>query len=279
MRTWLFVPGHDAHKGQKALRSAVDVVVFDWEDAVPEDRKQEARAITRSILARESASPRCIVRVNSRHDPCFADDIAALAELPVSAVLLPKAADPAQVTDLARSAEQPIIPLIESALGVEAAFAIAKAHPRVERLAFGSLDFLADIGVRWTPQDAASQYARARVSIAGRAAGLAGAIDTVYPLLYDDDGLRRDAAGARALGFVGKFLLHPAQIAIVREVFSPTPEELAQATEIMRAFQEARSRGETVVRMGGKFIDPPVVRWAEHVLAIDGAGAPGGEMG
>jgi citrate lyase subunit beta/citryl-CoA lyase len=98
----------------------------------------------------------------------------------------------------------------------------------------------------------------------------------VYPLLDDDDGLRRDALAARSLGFVGKLLLHPAQIAIVRDVFSPTPEELAQATEIMRAFQEARARGETVVRLEGRFIDPPVVRWAQHVLAMSGAEAPGG---
>ena len=101
MRTWLFVPGHDARKVQKALHSAADVVIIDWEDAVPPERKPEARATTRSIIAQESASPRCVVRVNSRHDPAFADDTAMLAELPISGVLLPKAASPADVIDLA----------------------------------------------------------------------------------------------------------------------------------------------------------------------------------
>jgi citrate lyase subunit beta/citryl-CoA lyase len=267
MRTWLFVPGHDARKIQKALRSDADVVIVDWEDAVPPERKLEARNLTGAILARESPRPRCVVRVNGRHDPSFADDITALDGLPISGVLLPKAGNPADVTDLAGAVGQPIIPMLESALGVESAFAIAKAHPHVERLVFASLDFLADLGVQWAPQDPLSQHARARVAIAGRAAGLAGPIDTVYPQLNDDDGLRRDASAARSHGFVGKLLLHPSQIAIVREVFSPTPEELAQAHEIMAAFQAARARGEAAVRLGGKFIDPPVVRWAEQVLA------------
>ncbi|HEU5099906.1 MAG TPA: CoA ester lyase [Roseiflexaceae bacterium] len=271
MRTWLFVPGHDSYKLHKALRSAADAVIVDWEDAVPPERKQEARALAGTILAQPPASPRCVIRMNGRHDPEFDADLAALALIPISAILLPKVGDPSDVIDLSHAIEPAIIPIIESALGVEAAFAIAKAHPRVERLAFGSLDFLADLGVQWAPHDPASQYARARIAIAGRAAGLEGPIDTVYPQLNDDDGLRRDAASARACGFVGKFLLHPAQIPIVREVFSPTPEELAQATAIIAAFQEARSRGESAVRLDGKFIDPPVVRWAQQMIALHDA--------
>jgi citrate lyase subunit beta/citryl-CoA lyase len=274
MRTWLFVPGHDAHKVQKALRTTADVVIVDWEDAVPPERKPEARATSRAIVPHESTGPRCVVRMNSRHDAAFADDVAMLADLPVSGVLLPKAAGPDDVTDLAGAIRQPIIPIIESAIGVESAFAIARAHHQVERLAFGSLDFLADLGVQWAPLDPASQYARARIAIANRAAGLAGPIDTVYPQLNDDEGLRRDAAAARALGFVGKFLLHPAQIGVVRDVFAPTADELRKAMEIMQAFQQARSRGEAAVRVGGTFIDPPVVRWAEYILSAHVADAP-----
>jgi citrate lyase subunit beta / citryl-CoA lyase len=276
MRTWLFVPGHDARKMQKALRSGAEVVVIDWEDAVPEDRKNEARATTRSILTQappRSKAPRYVVRVNNTRYPSFTDDIAALAELRVSAVMLPKVADPAEVVHLAGLIEQPVIPLIESALGVELAYDIARAHVRVERLAFGSLDFVADIGGRWTPEGEAYEFARARVSIAGRAAGLEGAIDSVYPWLEDAEGLRRDAAGARALGFAGKLLVHPAQIPIVREVFSPTPEEVAEATEVIRAFEEARARGESVVRLRGRLVDPPVVLWARQMLATHDADA------
>src|SRR5262249_20496994 len=163
--------------------------------------KPEARATTRTILTQHTPSPRCVVRVNGRQDPAFADDVAVVVDLPISGVLLPKAGDPGCVLDLAAAVRQPIIPMIENALGVESASAIAPAHRQVEGLAFGSLDFLADLGLQWAPQDPASQHARARIAVACRAAGLAGPIDTVYPRLDDDDGLRSDAAAARALGF------------------------------------------------------------------------------
>ncbi|HUP27730.1 MAG TPA: CoA ester lyase [Chloroflexia bacterium] len=268
MRTWLFVPGHDTHKIEKALASEADVVILDWEDAVPYERKQEARAATRAALADVRASPRCVVRVNNMHDPAFSDDLAALAQLHTSAVILPKVSDPAEVVRFAGHVTQPIIPLIESALGVELCFAIAKAHPQVERLGFGPLDLMADIGSQWTPDNEAYLYARIRVAFAGRAAGLQGAIDGVYPRLDDIDGLRLDAAGARRLGYAGKMLLHPSQIDPVREVFSPTEEELEQARQIIQAFRDAQARGEAVVRLNGRFIDPPVVLWARFMLGM-----------
>jgi citrate lyase beta subunit len=212
--------------------------------------------------------PRCIVRVNHVQHPGFAEDVAALIGLPVSGVMLPKVGLPAEVRDVARQVGPPLIPIIESALGLELAFEIARADPRIERLAFGPLDFMADMGLQWTADNPAYQYARTRVAIAGRAAGRAGAIDGVYPQLGDDAGLRRDAMAARALGYVGKLLIHPAQIPIVREVFSPTAAEVVQAAEIMRAFDAAKQRGEAAVRLGSTFIDPPVVRWAQQVLAL-----------
>ncbi len=271
MRTWLFVPGHDARKVQKALQSTADAVIIDWEDAVPFERKAEARAVTKSVLGQVAARMRCVVRVNGTHDPHFDHDVAALSELPIQAVMLPKVADPAQVINLARDVTQPIIPLIESALGIERAFVIAQADEQVERLAFGALDFVADLGATWSLGNAAIGYARARIAIADCAAGLAGAIDSVYPQLGDDDGLRQDALAARALGFVGKTLIHPTQIAIAREVFGPTPDERARAAAIMAAFREGSARGEAAIRMGNVFIDPPVVHWAEQVLAMSEA--------
>jgi citrate lyase subunit beta/citryl-CoA lyase len=116
----------------------------------------------------------------------------------------------------------------------------------------------------------------ARIAIASRAAGLAGPIDTVYPQLDDDDGLRRDAGTARVLGFVGKFLIHPTQIDVVRDAFAPTPDEVRQATVILQAFQQARSQGQAAVRVGGTFIDPPVVRWAEYIVSMHAADTANG---
>jgi citrate lyase subunit beta/citryl-CoA lyase len=272
MRTWLFVPGHDARKLHSALRSAADVVIIDWEDAVAEARKAEARKLTRAVLT-SSPTRRCIVRVNNVQHPGFAADLAALRDLPIAGVMLPKVGAAAEVITAACETSVPIIPILESAQGIERAFEIAQAHPRIERLSFGPLDFLADMGAPWTPDNPAVQYARVRVALANRAAGLAGAIDGIYPRLDDRDGLRRDAAAARAVGYAGKMTIHPAQIAVVREAFSPTPEEIAQADAIMRAFEQAQARGEAAIRLDDAFIDPPVVRWAEQVLALRDADA------
>lgn len=275
MRTWLFVPGHDAHKVQKALSSSADVVIIDWEDAVPATRKAEARANTAALLAGSQGTPRRFMRINSVQSPYFAEDLAALAGLHIGGVMLPKVASPDEVGELANRVDLPILPLIETAIGVELAFQIAKSHARVERLGFGALDFMADLGVEWSAGNPAFRYGRTRVSIAGRAAGLPGAIDGVYPLLGDYDGLRLDSAEARSLGYVGKMLLHPAQIPIVRELFSPTGEEVKRAREVMAAFEEAQLRGESAVRLGDGFVDPPVVLWAQQVLAISEAEVPG----
>lgn len=268
MRTWLFVPGHDPHKLRNALASLADVVIIDWEDAVPSDRKGEARANTAALLSERPAAPRCFVRINGVLSPYFRDDVAALAQCATEGVMLPKVASAAEVHELASKLDLPVIPLIETSIGIESALEIAGAHEHVERLGFGALDFMADLGVEWTPENSAYQYARTRVSIANRAAGLPGAIDGVYPLLQDYEGLRRDSEGARALGYVGKMVLHPAQIGVVREVFSPTEKEVKRAREVLDAFQEAQRRGESAVRLGEGFIDPPVVLWARRVVGM-----------
>lgn len=179
--------------------------------------------------------------------------------------MVPKTEDPAEVEAVA-SAGMPIIPLIESAIGVEQAFALAQAHPLVERLALGPLDFLADIGARWTPQGEALSYARTRLVVAARAAGLDGMIDGVYPHLTDLEGLRQEAALARTLRCAGKLLLHPRQIEVVHEVFQPTREEIEQARLIVRAAQEATLSKQVAIQVEGLFIDPPVVRRAYQTL-------------
>lgn len=272
MKTWLFVPGHEPDKVRKALASRADVVIVDWEDAVPLDRKNQARSVARDILVNLPARPRVIVRVNSVQTDQYAQDIANLAGLPVSAIMLAKAAEPAEVQHLAEQGK-PIIPVIESALGIENAFQIAKSHPLVERLVLGTMDLMADMRARWEPDGPALQYIRSRLVIADRAAGLAGPVDGVYPQLNDLDGLQREAATARKLGFVGKLVLHPRQIDVVHQVFSPTQEEIEQARETIAAFDEAIAAGRSAIRIGDRFIDPPVVIWAQNVLRMAGEDA------
>ncbi len=263
---WLFVPGHEERKVRKAFGVGADVVILDWEDGVPPEAKEAAREATRRILASARPAGRVVVRIHGAGTPEHAADLAALEGLAVDGVVLPKAEDPDAVTRLGEAVPLPLILLVESALGLERAFELARAHPRVERLAFGALDYLLDLGVAWSPDGEALLYARSRLVVAGRAAGRAPALDGVWPRLDDPDGLARDAALARRLGFGGKLVVHPRQIPVVRRAFAPTEEEVERARRILAAWA-AREAGTGAIRVDGRLVDRPVVRWAEEVLA------------
>lgn len=263
--TWLFVPGHEPRKLRKALLSAADVVIVDWEDGVPLDQKDAARHQTRELLAQRTAPRQVVVRVNGLTTPWWDDDLRIARSLNPTAVMVPKAEDPAAIA-AAAALGMPIIPLVESALGLEQAVALGRAHPLVTHLALGPLDLLADLGARWTPQGEALWYARARLVVAARAAGLDGMIDGVYPDLADLDGLRHDAQSARTLGCTGKMVLHPRQIEVVREAFQPTSAEIQQARAIIEAAQDAARAHRAALQVNGLFVDPPVVRRAHQIL-------------
>jgi citrate lyase subunit beta/citryl-CoA lyase len=269
MKTWLFVPGHESDKLHKALSSHADVVIVDWEDAVPESKKEEARSVVRATLGNVPPRPRLVLRINSPKTEHYAEDISALESLPLSAIMLAKVAEPAELQHLA-GLGLPIIPVIESTLGIEKAFEIARAHPLVERLVLGTMDLMADMGAQWEPDGLALQYIRSRLLVAGRAAGLAGSIDGVYPLLSDLDGLYQEAVTARKLGFTGKLVIHPRQVDVVRRVFTPTSEEIAEAKQTIAAFDEAVAAGRSAIRIGERFIDPPIVIWAQNILRLAG---------
>lgn len=265
MKTWLFVPGNEPERIGKALASSADVVIVDWEDAVADSQKEAAREITRASLHRFPAHARVVLRINrSGTDDC-ARDVAALDGLPVSALVLAKVSGPDEVRQVA-ALGRPVIPLIESALALENAFQIALAHPRVERLLLGTMDLMADLKAQWEPDGVSFQYARARLLVAGQAAGLAGAIDGVYPLLGDPEGLHREAVTARKMGFAGKMVIHPGQIEMVHRVFSPTPEEIEEARKTITAFGEAVASGRSAIKIGNRFVDPPMVIWAQNLL-------------
>jgi citrate lyase subunit beta/citryl-CoA lyase len=163
--------------------------------------------------------------------------------------------------------ECPLIILLESALGIERAFELASAHPAVRFLAFGPLDLLADLGGHWSREGEETLYARQRVAIAARAARTRGALDGPWPELEDLEGLRADTARGRRMGYVGRMVIHPRQIAVVADAFRPSAEELAFARSVLAAVADGEREGRAALRVDGRFIDAPVVRWAEHVLA------------
>jgi len=184
-------------------------------------------------------------------------------------ILIPKTETPEQVLEVARKIGEikrhhaildPIwlMPILESALGIENAFGIAKADESVVAITIGLEDYTADLGVVKTAEGAESLYARSRLVNAAKAAGVQ-AIDSVFADVADIEGLRAWGLRSRAMGFEGMGCIHPGQIPVIHEAFAPTQAEIERALKIVAAFEEAKSRGLGVVSLGSKMIDPPVV--------------------
>jgi len=257
-RTLLFVPGNRPERFAKAAATATDLVIVDIEDAVPQDAKASARD---SVVQWLSADGRCAVRVNGTRSVHYQQDVTALAGLPgLQAVVVPMADDPAALESLhqrlGRGVE--IVALIETALGVVQAVPLASAAG-VTRLAFGHLDFAADIDS--SIEDEAMLMARSTLVVASRAAGLPGPVDGVTTTLDDPSRSGADAARARSLGFTDKLCIHPSQVEAVNAAFSPGAEEIAWALNIVKV-----SPAGGVLRVDGQMVDAPVILRAHRVL-------------
>lgn len=265
MQTWLFAPGHEERKARKALASSADCVVLDWEDAVPGGERGKARSVTGRVAAELASLDRLAVRCNNPDTSDFADDSRAL-ERPFAAIVVPKVESVKQVEAVAEFG-RPLMLILESALGIELAFDLARAHELVRYLAFGPLDLLADLGGTWTPDGEETLYARSRVAIAARAAGLTAAIDGPYPKLRDLSGLEADTGRARRMGYGGRLLIHPAQIEPVERAFAPTEEDVAFARKVLDEARRGEQEGRGAISVDGRFVDPPVIKWATRVMA------------
>ncbi len=279
LRSFLFAPATDLRKVDKALSLDADAVILDLEDAVAVSEKVRARSMVVDVLSRVGR-PGIYVRVNGCNTPWVVGDILAVVGNRPAGIMLPKAecAEDVRRVDwligqLEREYGLPdarieLIPLVESARGVTGAHQVAASCPRVKRLAFGAVDYTLDMGINLTGTGNELFYARSQIAVASRAAGIEGAIDTVYVNLKDEAGLREECRVVRELGFSGKLVIHPGQIAPVNEIFSPCQSEIDYAAKVTRAFDEAEARGIAAVQVDGKFIDYPVAAWARNVLAV-----------
>ncbi len=262
-RSWLYVPGHRADLAAKALTGTAEAVVLDLEDAVAPAAKETARAGVTGLADAGRDRP-LWVRMNAPTGPWGAADVAVLARARIDGVRVPKADDPAVVARLADQLGHPLHLLIESALGLEHAFALATAHPLVAALSLGEADLAADLRVA---DRSALDWARQRVVVASRAAGLPSPLAPVWTDLPDLDGLAADSRAARDRGFWGRSVIHPRQIPVVHEAFTPTANELARARALLDSLESAGARGESAYRDGdGRFVDPAVVAGARAVL-------------
>ncbi len=271
-RSYLYAPGHRPEIVAKALTGEADVVVVDLEDSVPADRKAAAResavAALRALAPPERA--RLHVRVNPIAGDVGRDDLRALAQAGPTTVRLPKvtgADDVLTAAGLAGS-ELRLSCLLESAAGVEHAYAIATAHPSVVAIGLGEADLRADLGVRAEAADAGLAYARSRVVVASRAAGLAPPVQSVDPQLSDLDALERSTRAGRDIGFFGRSAIHPTQVRVINAASLPSAAELDDA----RALLDALADDAQGVLPDGRYVDAAIVEGARRVLAWAGEG-------
>jgi citrate lyase beta subunit len=272
-RVLLFTPGNRPDRFAKAAATGADGLILDLEDAVSAAGKDEARATLlehfRGDFRRALAPGQlCGLRVNNLNTAAGVRDLDALAAAGVAPdfIMLPKVESAAEVQAYARLLPGvPLICTVESAKGLEAAVAIANADPLVRALAFGGADLAVDLRAElaWEPLLAG----RARIVQAAATAGVA-AIDVPHVLLQDDSGLRSDAVKARAMGFTAKLAIHPRQVPIILDVFTPTDTEVDRARGIVAAYAAA---GGNVVEYQGKMVEGPVVKAAQQVLARAGS--------
>ena len=275
--TRLYLPGNTPALMLNAGIHKPDGIILDLEDSVAPDKKEEARYLVRNALRQLNFyGAERMVRINPL--PAGLDDLAAVIPQNVHMVLVPKAEDPADLRYIEETIrrlleehdlEQEVflMPIIETALGVERAYDLATAVPSVAAMAIGLEDLTADLGVVRTAESTETFYARTRLVNACKAAGIQP-IDSVFSDVSDMEGLEATALRSKALGFEGMGCIHPRQIHIVRKAFFPTPEEIEKAIRIMGAFREAREKGLGVVALGSKMIDPPVVKRAERILRL-----------
>lgn len=284
-RTWLFVPGDRPDRIPKALALPTDAVVVDLEDAVADNRKVESRETMRASLE-GVRRPNVFVRINGVRTSWWQEDVESLADLDISGVVLPMAEEAHDVTATAECFARAgtgrwIVPILETAAGIASAFSVASADPSVLAVAFGGGDYSLDLQMPWPGTDPLPFLVpRVAVVQAARRAGLDGAIDTPNPTLQDMAIFADDVRAGASLGFRGKFAIHPRQVAVINELYSPTQDDIARATNIWESFERATANGSAAISVDGEFVDYAIALRAKALLAraaaagIDVGGGP-----
>lgn len=280
LRSILFVPGNDRRKLERATRAGADLVVVDLEDAVAESEKTAARAVAAEAIPRLAESVDAAVRVNGADSGRLEDDIAAVIGPGLSAVVVPKVESPGVLRRADQVIGRPdslpegsrgtiaLIALLETPLGIARCESILLEAPeRTVTAMFGLADFSAALGVDLTAEGTELLYARSRLVVAARAAGMPAPIDGPYLRLDDAEGVLADSRRSRALGFQGRVALHPRQVDPINRAFSDlSQEELEAARRIVAAFERAESGGAASIRVDGRFVDYPVYELARAKL-------------
>jgi citrate lyase subunit beta/citryl-CoA lyase len=275
-RSRLYVPGSEPKYFINAALHGADAIILDLEDSVHPSEKDAARLLVRNALrAVDFLQCERMVRINQ--PPLGLKDLDEIVPESPDLILIPKAEHPGQVVEVSGRIKEIqsdygmtrtvwLMPILESALGIENAFAIATASDRIVALTIGLEDYTADLGVVKTAGGLESLYARQRLVNAARAARVQ-AIDSVFGDVGDIEGLRAWGVNSRAMGFEGMGCVHPVQIPIIHDAFAPSPAEIEKAQKIVAAYRNAQETGLGVVSLGSKMIDPPVVERSLRLIA------------
>lgn len=279
-RSMLFLPGNNPNMLINGNCLGADAVIFDLEDAVSPDEKDAARILVRNTMRyMDFRGCEIIVRINSIDTPYWKKDIDAILPYEPGLILLPKTGSAGDVLEADAYLSQVeealglekntvgLMPLIETALGVENAFLIASATKRVKALFLGAEDLTADLQCKRTKEGREIEYARTRLVMAARAAGVE-VYDTPFTDVNDDEGIVMDAAFAKSLGFSGKASISPRHVEVINRVFSPTLTEIDYAYEVMEAITLAKQQGKGAIALHGKMIDAPIVMRAQRTIAM-----------
>ena len=279
-RSMLFLPGNNPNMLINGNCLGADAVIFDLEDAVSPDEKDAARILVRNTMRyMDFRGCEIIVRINSIDTPYWKKDIDAILPYRPGLILLPKTGSAGDVLEADAYLSQVeealglekntvgLMPLIETALGVENAFLIASATKRVKALFLGAEDLTADLQCKRTKEGREIEYARTRLVMAARAAGVE-VYDTPFTDVNDDEGIVMDAAFAKSLGFSGKASISPRHVEVINRVFSPTLAEIDYAYEVMEAITLAKQQGKGAIALHGKMIDAPIVMRAQRTIAM-----------
>lgn len=266
-RSVLYIPGSKPRALEKARTLAVDAIIFDLEDAVAVEEKPAARALLVQTLTDADYGSRArIVRINGFDTPWGRDDVAALAGVAVEAILIPKVNRPADLQAVAKMVPGVALwAMMETAAGILGAAAIA-AHPRLQGMVMGTNDLARELGARFRPDRLALQAGLGLCLLAARAQGRI-IIDGVYNAYLDDAGLATECAQGRDLGFDGKTLIHPAQLAIANAAFAPSDAEIELARRQIAAFDDATAKGLGVAVVDGQIVENLHIVTARQMLA------------
>lgn len=276
-RSVLYMPGANARALEKARSLPADALILDLEDAVAPDAKAQARQhIVTAIRAGGYGQRELIVRVNGLNTAWGADDVAAVANCGADALLFPKIETPEQVlaavaaVDAAGATHLPLWIMAETPRGILNIDAIAGASPRLAGIVLGTSDLAKDLRARHTPDRLAFLTSLSLCLLAARAHGL-DCLDGVHLALDDEAGFRAACVQGRDLGFDGKTLIHPKQIAVANEVFAPAPEHIDHARRLLAAWETARAAGQGIAVVDGRLVESLHIEEAERVLALAAA--------